>query len=94
MAVLRNVTTGKIVAGNVERADGVWRRLTGFIPYNEIGPDDGLWFDRCSAIHTFGMRRPIDAVFLDKNRRIVRIRRSIPCCRIICPAPERTPSSN
>ena len=82
MAKLKNVTTGEIVAGNVEKADSFWRRLTGFIPYSEIRPDDGLWFENCSTIHTLGMRKRIDVVFLDKDRRVIRVQRAIPRHRL------------
>lgn len=78
MAVLKNVTTGEIIAANVERANGFWRRLVGFITQNNVRPDDGLWYDRCSAIHTMGMRERIDVVFLDKNHRVIRVERAIP----------------
>jgi uncharacterized protein len=78
MARLRNVTSGRVVAGNVEKANGWWGRLSGFLPFSEIRSDDGLWFDDCWAIHTIGMRSRIDAIFLDKDHRIVEIRNSLP----------------
>ena len=82
MAVLKNVTTGEIIAANVERADGFWRRLLGFISQSRVRPDDGLWYDNCSAIHTMGMKERIDVVFLDKNQRVIRVEKAIPRYRI------------
>jgi uncharacterized membrane protein (UPF0127 family) len=32
----------------------------------------GLWISPCNGIHTFFMRFPIDAVFLDRRQRVVR----------------------
>ena len=32
-----------------------------------------MWIVPCSGIHTFFMRFPIDAVFLDRRRRVVRL---------------------
>ena len=77
MARLRNLRTGNIVAGDVEKADSLWRRFTGFLAYGEIRPDRGLWFDNCSAIHTIGMRERIDAVFLARSGRVMRINYSV-----------------
>jgi uncharacterized membrane protein (UPF0127 family) len=77
VAVLKNMTTGEIIAANVVRATGFWRRMVGFMR-RAVHPDDGLWYDNCSAIHTVGMRDRIDVVFLDKNRRVLRVERAIP----------------
>ncbi|MFY9739600.1 MAG: DUF192 domain-containing protein [Candidatus Cybelea sp.] len=77
MAHLRNLRTGNIVAGDVEQAHSLWRRFTGFLAYGEIRPDRGLWFGNCSAIHTVGMRERIDAIFLAKDNRVMRIDYSV-----------------
>lgn len=77
MARLRNLRTGNVVAEDVEKADSLWRRFTGFLAYGKIRPDQGLWFDNCSAIHTIGMRERIDAVFLAKGDRVMRIDYSV-----------------
>jgi len=82
VAVLKNVTTGEILAGNVERANGFWRRLVGFLSQSNVKPDDGLWYDNCSAIHTVGMKECIDVVFLDENHRVMRVERAIPRYRV------------
>jgi uncharacterized membrane protein (UPF0127 family) len=62
-----------VVADDVEKANSLWRRFTGFLTYGKIHPDRGLWFDNCSAIHTIGMREHIDAVFLAKDGSVMRI---------------------
>lgn len=86
MARLRNLRTGNVVANDVEKANSLWRRFTGFLTYGKIHPDRGLWFDNCSAIHTIGMRKRIDAVFLAKDSRVMRINYSIAPYRlaVIC----------
>ena len=43
----------------------------------------GLLIPRCSSVHTFGMRFPIDVLFLDDERRVIELRRSVPPCRIM-----------
>jgi uncharacterized membrane protein (UPF0127 family) len=46
----------------------------------------GLLIPRCRSVHTFGMRFPIDVLFLDDDDRVIELRRAIPPCRVIrCP---------
>lgn len=37
-----------------------------------------LWISPCSAIYTAGMKNPVDIVFLDRERRIVKMLRNFP----------------
>ena len=82
MAILRNATTGRVIASNVQRADGWWTRLRGFLSKAHVGPDDGLWFDNCDAVHTVGMRAAIDIVFLDGDSRVVKVSPCVPSMRL------------
>lgn len=75
--VLRNATTGQVIAENVRYADTWWNRLAGFIPKAVIAPDDGLWFRDCWAIHTIGMRARIDVLFLDDNGCVMDTKRHV-----------------
>lgn len=77
MAVLKNLTTGEIIAEHVRYADSWWERLAGFIPNDVVEPDEGLWFRDCWAIHTMCMRAHIDVIFLDEGGRIVRTDREV-----------------
>jgi uncharacterized membrane protein (UPF0127 family) len=45
-------------------------------------PGAPLLIPRCRSIHTFGMRFPLDLVWLDAGHAIVRIDRSVPPRRI------------
>ena len=83
VARLRNLRTGNVVAEDVKKADSLWLRFTGFLTCGKIGPDQGLWFDNCSAIHTIGMRERIDAVFLAKDHRVMRVNYSVPPYRLV-----------
>ena len=86
MGRLRNLRTGNIVAGDVEKANSPWRRFTGFLAFGKIRPDRGLWFDNCAASHTIGMRERIDAFFLAKDGRVMRSNYSVAPYRfaVIC----------
>ena len=78
MPLLKNATTGQIIAENVRYAETWWERLTGFIPSKVVDPGDGLWFRNCWAIHTLGMRADLDVIFLDDEGRVVRANRCVP----------------
>lgn len=47
----------------------------------EAGP--GLLIPRCSSVHTFGMRFPLDLLFLDEAGAILAIRRRLPARRVV-----------
>ena len=44
--------------------------------------DDSLFFPRCRSVHTFGMRKPIDLAFVDRNGVVLEVFRGLPPCRI------------
>jgi uncharacterized membrane protein (UPF0127 family) len=57
-------------------------RGLGLLPRSSVSPDEGLWIDGCSAVHTMGMRATLDLFFLDKDCRVLRIVSSIPPNRL------------
>lgn len=87
MPVLKNATTGEILAEHVRYADSWWDRLAGFIPKSIVQPDEGLWFRDCWAIHTMCMRAHIDVIFLDAQACVVRTDRGVRLNRplVACP---------
>lgn len=64
----------------IERLRGLLGRKT---PYLR----DAWWFEPCRAVHTFGLRFPIDVLHLSREGRILQICASVPPSRIsICAA--------
>lgn len=60
-----------------------WRaRLAGWIGRRTLAAGEGLCLLPCNAIHTFGMRVPIDAVFIDRTLRVVRCVTDLPPRRL------------
>ena len=49
-----------------------WLRLRGWIG-RRPEPDEALWLEPCSAVHTFGMVVPIDVVFVDGQGRVLKV---------------------
>ena len=54
-------------------ANTFWKRLKGLIGKSVLGEDQGLFFPRCSQVHTWGMRFPIDVVWIDRTGKIEEI---------------------
>jgi uncharacterized membrane protein (UPF0127 family) len=75
---LRNVTLGHVLAKRVVNANSLWRRFVGLLAYMHVDPDQGMWFDRTTSIHTIGMRTTVDVIFLDAECRVVDVRASVP----------------
>lgn len=71
--ILRNTSTGAILATRVERAATWFRRAIGLLGRRQLKPDDGIWLAPCSAVHTLGMRATIDLIFLDRRNAVIRI---------------------
>jgi uncharacterized membrane protein (UPF0127 family) len=78
MALLRNSTTGTIVATRIERLTGFFQRFKGLLARASVQDGEGVWLPQCRAIHTVGMRFPIDVVFVDRNGLVLRICRNVP----------------
>jgi hypothetical protein len=61
----------------VVRARTPLQRFVGLLGRWRPAPGHGLLFERCRAVHTFGMRRPIDVVFVDRDGRVLELRRGL-----------------
>ena len=53
--------------------DNFYTRLVGLLRDRALEHGDGLWIIPCNSIHSIGMRFIFDAVFLDKNLRVVHL---------------------
>jgi len=45
-------------------------------------PDHALLLPRCRSVHTFGMRFPLDLVWLDRDGRVLRVDEAVPPWRV------------
>jgi uncharacterized membrane protein (UPF0127 family) len=79
--VLVNVTKKTTLASRCHFANSVWKRMVGLLNRRSLGEGEGLLIDRCYGIHTFGMRFPIDVLFLDKDLRVMRAVKALPAWR-------------
>jgi len=63
-------------------ADTSTTRKTGLLKHERLDPGEGLWIKPCEGVHTVGMKFPIDVLFLDKKRKVVKIRAAMPRWRM------------
>ena len=65
--------SGRVLAERLRVPRTAFGRGLGLMFRRELPAGDGMWIMPCNGIHMFFMRFAIDAVFLDAERRIVRI---------------------
>lgn len=76
--VLVNTTKKTILSDRCHFANTVLKRMVGLLNRRQFAEGEGLLFDRCYGIHTFGMRFPIDVLFLDKDLHVIRAVKALP----------------
>jgi len=64
---------GRTVCDRCSVADTFLPRLRGLLGRRGLAPGEGLLLHPCSSIHMFFMRFAVDAVFLDRELRVVRV---------------------
>jgi uncharacterized membrane protein (UPF0127 family) len=77
-----NLTRQSVLADNVEVADRGATRRKGLLGRDGLAAGEGLWIVPCESIHTFGMRFPIDLIYLDRNRKVKKLRSGVPPWRL------------
>ncbi len=65
------------VATQVRIAGTSRERRRGLLDTEEFHEGSGIWILPCEAIHTFGMKFPIDSIFLDKRLRVRSLRKGL-----------------
>lgn len=66
----------------VFRARSRWARLRGLLGGRVLPAGHALLLDPCRAIHTLGMRRAIDVVFVTRDGVVLELRRGLGAGRI------------
>jgi uncharacterized protein len=75
--------SGRVLARQVERPRSFVGRGLGLMFRRSFAPGSAMWIDPCDGIHMFWMRFPIDALFLDKAQRVVRVDRRLGLWRVV-----------
>jgi uncharacterized membrane protein (UPF0127 family) len=71
---VKNSNRDSVVTTDADIADTSQKRRTGLLKHNSLAAGEGLWIVPCEAVHTFGMKFPIDVVYLSKQKKVLKIR--------------------
>src|ERR1700731_4430482 len=77
-----NLTRQAVLADSVEVADSGATRRRGLLGRSGLPGGEGLWIVPCESVHTFGMKFPIDLVYLDRRKRVKKVRSDVPPWRL------------
>ncbi len=72
-----NRTRGTVLATRMETAGTGASRRKGLLGRDGLAPGEGLWIVPCESVHTFFMRFAIDLVYLDRERRVRKVRSAV-----------------
>lgn len=75
--------TGRVIAGQVEVARSMVARGLGLMFRRSLPAGRALWIDPCNGIHMFWMNFPIDALFIDRRHRVVKVYRRLGRWRVV-----------
>jgi uncharacterized membrane protein (UPF0127 family) len=70
---VRNVDRGTVVATNAKLASGFVSRFFGLMGRKGVENGGGILMTKSASIHSFFMRFRFDAIFLDRENRVVKI---------------------
>jgi uncharacterized membrane protein (UPF0127 family) len=79
-----NRSKGVVLASEVELAATAWTRMRGLLgrKAEHFSSGKGLWIVPSQGVHTIGMSFPIDVVYLDCERRVIRVYHNLAPFRI------------
>lgn len=64
---------GRVVVSHVVHAESLPARLRGLLGRASLPADTGMLIRPCRSIHMWFMRFPIDAAFLDRELRVLKV---------------------
>ncbi|MCP4867520.1 MAG: DUF192 domain-containing protein [Proteobacteria bacterium] len=70
--MIRNVTRDTTIAEAEVWARTVAERTKGLLDHDSLAAGEALVIAPCTSIHMVGMKFPIDVLFVNKHRRVIR----------------------
>ncbi|HZQ09026.1 MAG TPA: DUF192 domain-containing protein [Anaerolineae bacterium] len=77
-----NCTRNTWLVSQGQVASNLWTRLVGLMGKRALPQGFGLLLRNETAIHTFGMRIPIDVLYIDAQGKILRMTNAMPPAKI------------
>ena len=72
-----NQTKNSLLAEKIEMANTPILRMKGLLGRNSLKDNEAMIITSCNSIHTFFMRFAIDALFLDKQNKVVGLKENM-----------------
>ena len=66
----------------MDLADTSSKRRVGLLRHERLESGTGLWIVPCESVHTFFMKFPIDLVYVDRKKRVKKVRHAVPPWRL------------
>ncbi|HEX4807461.1 MAG TPA: DUF192 domain-containing protein, partial [Bryobacteraceae bacterium] len=70
-------TRNSILAESADVADTSAKRRRGLLGLQSLPSGGGLWIVPCESVHTWGMRFPIDVLYLDRKKKVRKVRKAM-----------------
>ncbi len=74
----RNITRHTMLGDTLLTLTSDFLRTLRYINNNGIPNGCVLWISPCNGIYTVGMKKPVDIIFIDKDRKIIKMLRNFP----------------
>lgn len=82
LLTITDPNTGKVVGDRIRHCTSGRDKRIGLLNDTSLEPGSGILLEPCEGVHTFGMKFPIDIVFLNRKHKIVALHREVPACRL------------
>jgi uncharacterized protein len=82
---LVEVDTGRVVVARLRVAKNALQRAIGLLGCPGLADDEAFLLSPCGGVHTWGMRFPIDLLFLDREGRALHVAANVKPWRICGP---------
>ena len=79
---LCNLRTGHVLAQHLVTAGSFWQRGIGLLGRHALEEGEGLYIAPCSSVHSFFMRFSFDAVFVDRDWKVIHLIPAMPAFRL------------
>ena len=77
-----NLTRQTELASQLAVASTSATRRKGLLGRAGLAPGEGLWILPCEAVHSIGMQFAIDVLYLDRKKRVIKMRHYMAPCRL------------
>jgi hypothetical protein len=75
--IIANLTRQTELASRAEVADHASARNKGLLGRSSLIPGEGLWIVPCGSVHTFFMKFSIDLIYIDRDKRVKKVRSNV-----------------